>query len=265
MTGARRSFKTRAEQLQVITGGAIGAWYRVALATNAGAGLAFTLPDVLSTNHATTSTDARKPTIGSSANGLPILTCSASALQVPLSTPINGATKWGFAAWMRVTTAAGNPCPVAIDSGGGGGASLRKAFIQRDNGDSIRAFDTQTTARRGGPTTMWVLNTWAFCTWEMSLDTGEAESVRVVASRGGVLQTCNYADNNGAPGTFASSMQVPTGFMNLFAQNASTGGNGWVGNIGPNIYILRARMAGATEGLLTPAARVALMNMEAVT
>jgi hypothetical protein len=99
----------------------------------------------------------------------------------------------------------------------------------------------------------------------MSLDTGEAETVRVVASRDGALQTCAYADNNGTPGTFASSMQVPTGSMNLFAQNASTGGNGWVGDIGPNIYIFGSRMAGATEGLLTPAARALLTSFEAPT
>lgn len=244
---------------------AVAAWYRVANASNAGAGLAFTLPDMLSSNHAVTSTDARKPTIGTSGNGLPILTCSASCLQAPLSAAINSATKWGFGAWMKVTTAAGNPVAASIDSGGAGGASLRKVLIQRFVGDNILAFDSQTTARRGGPATMWVTNTWAFCTWEMSLDTGEAESVRVVASRGAALQACAYADSNGTPGNFATSMQVPTGSMNLFAQGAAAGGNGWVGDIGPNIYVFGSRMSGATSGLLTPAARTSLMNFEAPT
>jgi hypothetical protein len=95
---------------------AVSAWYRVALATDAGAGGPFTLPDVLSSNHATTSTAARKPTIAASAgNGMPILTCDgARVLTIPIHAGINGSAAWGLGIWLRRTTTTGNPTPFNI-------------------------------------------------------------------------------------------------------------------------------------------------------
>jgi hypothetical protein len=261
---ARSSFKSGFNPQSL---GVVGAWFDTAQASNAGAGLAFTLPNLLSSNHATTSTDARKPTIGAASNGVPILVCSASCLQVPLHAAINGATKWGIHLHIRVTSAAGNPVPFSIDSAGSGGASTRKIIVQRFTGDLGYVFDSGTTGRSAGPASLWPLNTWVACGFEVNLGLESSPGVaapeadRMVWTINGLPVVSTFAaigGGNPAPLT----MQVPTGFMNLFAQGAVAGGNGLVGEIGRHIFVFSNSMSGVTSGLLTPAARLALSNFD---
>lgn len=250
---------------------AAGAWFRVANASDAGSGLAFTLPNELSTNHATTTTDARKPTISTSPNGLPMLVCNASALRVALHAAINSSTKFWFAFHARITSAAGNPVPFSIDSAGGGGASTRKLFAQRFGGDLAHvhsASSPTTLARSFGAATIWQLNTWRHYICEINLDLESSPGVlapeadRALWCVDGVPITSTFANSVGAPGVLPSAMATPTGFMHLFAQNASTGGNGWVGEIGANIIAGAAAMAGVSRGCLTSAARLTLSGFE---
>lgn len=263
-SSARSSFKSNFNPNSL---GVVGAWFDVSQATDAGSGLAFTLPNLLSSNHATTTTDARKPTVSAASNGVPILVCSASCLQVPLHDAINGATKWGIHFHVRFTSAAGNPVPFSIDSAGSGGASTRKLIAQRFSGDLGYAFDTGTTGRSAGPASLWPLNTWVACGFELNLGlesspgTPAAEADRMVWTINGLPVTSSFAaigGGNPAPVT----MQVPTGSMNLFAQAAATGANGLVGEIGRHIFVFSNSMSGVTSGLLTPAARLALSNFD---
>jgi hypothetical protein len=242
--------------------GVIGAWFDVAGASNAGPGLAFTLPNLLSANHATTSIDARKPTIGAASNGVPILICNTSALQVALHAAINGALQWGFSFHARITTLAGNPVPVSIDSAGSAGASTRKCVWQRFVGDNMNVHDAAsptTLARRFGPAEIWPLNTWVHCTCELNLGTGGAENTRGVMTVNGVPVVSTYVDALGAPGSLPTAMAVPTGFMNLLAQGHVLGTNSWIGEVA-NMMVISGAMSGVTSGLLTPAARINLSN-----
>jgi hypothetical protein len=244
--------------------GVTGAWFRTADAVNSGPGLAFTLPNLLSPHHATTTTDARKPTLGTSANGLPILTCATSCLLVPLHAAINNATTWWISFHARITTAAGNPVPFAIDTGGAL-ASTRKVLIQRFSGDCINVHDAAsptTLARRFGPATLWPLNTWVHCIYELNLATGGAEASRGVACANGVAVSSTFANAVGAPNNLPAAMATPTGSMAFFSYRPTDALNPFVGQIGPNILIGNAAMAEATTGCLTPEARLALSNFE---
>jgi hypothetical protein len=63
----------------------------------------------------------------------------------------------------------------------------------------------------------------------------------------------------------ATALQQPTGGTATICGQQPNGTNAWVGDIGPNVYIFGSKMTGATQGLLTTAARTALLNFEAPT
>jgi hypothetical protein len=243
--------------------GILGAWFDAATASDAGSGLAFTLPNRSSANHATTTTDARKPTIGTATNGVTILTCSASGLQVPLHAAINGAVKWGIHFHIRITSAAGNPVPFSIDSSGTGGASARKIIAQRFSGDLGYCFANNTEGRSVGPASLWPLNTWVGCGLEINLGlesspgTPAADLDRMLWTIDG-LPVTSAAAAIGGLAALPLTMPTPTGFMNLFCQNAATGSNGLVAQIGQHILVWNDAMPGVTRGLLTAAARVSV-------
>jgi len=251
-----------------VTGGAVSAWLRVARGTITGSGYS-SIPDMLDgANPAVQATDARRPTAATSANGLPILACAAQLLALPITAARNGTTQIGFGAWVKQT---GGTFPVlwTMDSAGSAGASARKILTQDGSSPSnlaIVVFNAASTASRSG-TINGVLtsNTWKFVTFELNLGTGGAEATRAVITVNTAVQALTFADSTGTPGSMPTSMPAPTGNIGLFAQSFTTGGNGFTGNIGPNIYMFGSAMPGATEGLLTPAARTALMNFEAPT
>jgi hypothetical protein len=258
---ARSSFKSGFNPASL---GVVGAWFDTAQASNAGAGLAFTLPNLLSSNHATTSTDTRKPTISAASNGVPILTLATSCLRIPLHAAINGATQWWISMHMRITSAAGNPVPFSIDNLDAE-ASTRKISAQRFAGDNLTVHDAANPtllARRYGTATLWPLNTWVHCIWELNLGTGGAEATRAVLCVDGVPVVSSFADAVGAPGAIPTAMAQPTGNMLLGAQRHAAAPNPWVGQLGRHILIGSSAMAGVTTGCLTPAARLALSNFD---
>lgn len=241
--------------------GVVGAWFDVAEASDAGSGLAFTLPNQLSANHATTTTDTRKPTISAAANGVPILVCATAHLRVPLHAAINGATKWGIAFHARITSAAGNPVPFGIDTPGSG-ASARKLMCQRFAGDCVNVFNAASTeARRVGPASLFTLNTWGHFIVEMNLDSGEPEADRVLWRKDGVAVVSTFANSVGTPGDTPVAMPTPTGSMGLLSQRLDTAANPWVGEIGRHIFVFSDAMPGA-RCLLTDAAAASLSDFD---
>lgn len=238
-----------------LTLGIAAAWFDAAEASDAGPGLAFTYPNQLTTDHATTIITARKPVLGTASNGVPILICNGSScLQVPLYTGINGLRQWGIHFHIRMLSASGNPVPFSIDSAGSGGASARKLIAQRFGGDLGYCFASNTTGRSAGPASLWPLNTWVGCGLEINLDLA-AEQDRMVWTIDGLPVTSTFAPIGGL-GSLPATMPTPTGFMNLFAQGAVAGGNGIVAQIGRHTFVWGAAMAGVTSGLMTPAARL---------
>jgi hypothetical protein len=254
-----------------VTAGAVSAWLRVASGTITGSGYS-ALPDALdAANPAVQSTDARRPTAATSANGLPILACSSQAMSLPLTAARNGTTQWGFGCWVKQTGGGASAWVItSIDSAGSAGASARKFLAQPSTGGvtnvGMFVFNaTSTTARGAQKTGVLTANTWMFLTYELNLGSGGSEATRAVITLNGAVQGLTFSDALGTPGAMPTSMPSPTGSIGLFAQNLSTGANGFGGNIGPNIYLFGSAMPGATEGLLTASARTALMNFEAPT
>lgn len=266
---SRSSFKNR--NPVVSTAGAVVSWLRVAQGTVTGSGYS-SIPDLLDpSSPAVQSTDARRPTVATSANGLPILALASQGMSLPLTSVRNSTTQWGFGTWVKQNgTGSTTHVLVSIDSAGGAGASARKLLAQPATAGltnlNIFIFNsTSTAARRAQITGVLTLNTWKFVTFEQNLGTGGNETTRSVITVNGVVQTLSFADALGTPGSMPTSMPSPTGNIGLFCQNLSTGSNGFGGNIGPNVFIFGSAMDGATEGLLTPAARLSLMNFEAPT
>jgi hypothetical protein len=245
----------------------IGAFFR-GPAVDSGSGLAFTLRNNQTVNHASTIIDARKPTIAAAANGLPIMTCNTSCIQVPLHTAINSVDTWWISFFIRLTSAAGNPVPFSIDASGSGGASARKLLAIRAGGDLFQIFNAASTAaRNANPGTIWTLNTWVHTLLELRLGKESSpgvsapEAERVVVRKDGVAQAITFSNGVGTPGNTPTSMPAPTGFLNFFAQGATLGGNGVVGQVGQTIIIGKGAMPGA-GCCLTDEAALALSAFE---
>jgi hypothetical protein len=262
-----RGWPTVASGLDPALLATIGAFF-LPPAVDSGSGLAFTLRNNQTVNHASTIIDARKPTIAAAANGQPIMTCNTSCIQIPLHTEINSVDAWWISFFIRLTSAAGNPVPFSIDSSGSGGASARKLLAIRAGGDLLQVFNSAgTAARNANPGTIWTLNTWVHCLFELALaresspGVAAPEAERCVIRKDGIAQALTFSNGVGTPNVLPTSTTAPTGFMNLFAQGATLGGNGVVGEVGQTIIIGKASMPGVTSGCLTDAAAAALSSL----
>lgn len=246
--------------------GALSAWFSLThpSATITGAGYS-SVPDRLDgSNPAVQSVDARRPVNQTAANGLPIMTWNSGNqnLTSPLTTSRNGATYWGCAAWVRMTSlAAATQTIVSILNATGNASADKTIAYVSTNEFRINVYTSNVVGRRSEtPAASAVVSTWQFLTFEFD-STGASEATRSAISINGVAQTLDFS-SIGA-GTVPTSLVVPTGDLLIGA-----GANGGVatlqfgGSMGPNVYLLGSKMAGAGVGLLTPAARVALMNYE---
>jgi hypothetical protein len=241
----------------------LSAWLRVANATVTGSGVS-SLPDVLNANPAVQATDSKRPPLGTSANGLPILTFNGSQmLQWPLIPANNGTSALGCAFWYKPGIVNDFQMPFGITAEAGSTAVYKFMFPQPTNALALKCFFSGVGNGRNGQSSL-VLNVgqWYFVTGEYySIGT---EAVRHVLTIDGVVLSLTYSnDNSGGSGNLSAASgnaiigsSNTTGGLPALATGAA---------LGPNIYTFNNKMAGATEGLLTPAARIALMNYEAPT
>jgi hypothetical protein len=243
---------------------AVSSWFRVAQGTITGSGYS-SIPDVLNpASPAVQSTDAQRPPAATSSNGLPILACVNDALSVPIIAARNNATTWGFWGWLRRTGVA-NVGPFAVRALSGASVNRCDAQPQVAPGDASCFYwnAASTTARTGMASSVYALNAWAFVTYEFE-GAALTEPDQALITLNTNIQVSSFSNIVGAPGAMPASLANPTGTIAVCAQQLN-GTNPWVGNFGPNFGFLASKMAGATQGLLTPAARLALMNFEAPT
>lgn len=182
----------------------------------------------------------------------------------PLGSGNNGVNQTGFACWMAPDSVAvaGNLICIAL---GVGGASARK-LIWSHNTSRIRfqVFDPNAPGNNGrdGQTATGVISTSPqFVTFEFD-GTYPTEAERFIVTVNTVPINVTFT-NIGTPSGPITSLPVVTGNIIIANfQNTTVGSNPLKGRMGRNIYAFGSRMAGATTGLLTSAARTALMNFE---
>lgn len=251
---------------QVLGGGfspfdvsAITAWLRLADGTITGSGYS-SVPDKYASNPAVQGTDANRPPNLNSANALPRADFDGTAdhLLWPAAANNNGTSFWGFAAWVEpdVVTAGirGFLCATP-------GASNKIEVIRSAADLLVDVYHSQFVSRRGAVAAALSAATKVFLTTEFAAD-GANEAAQLTITLNASAQTVTFSDSSGTPGAMPAALPTASGNITIGCRN-SGGVTGFLdGKIGPNIWILGSRMAGATQGLLTTSARNALMNFE---
>lgn len=256
--GVRGSFRGSFNPANV---SAVSAWLRFGQGTVTGSGYS-SVPDVLASNPATQSTDALRPPLNNTANGLQRGDFAASDfLSWPAASNNNQTAASGFAAWVEFD---GLPSSVQCVYGSLNGASNRVELCSFNNDLFVNVFFSQFVARRGTATAALTAGTKAFVTWEF-LGAGANEAARCVITLNATPLVLVFNDDGGAPGAMPTALVTTVGSHAIGARRVSDGLNPMDGKIGPNIFILGSKMDGATTGLLTTEARTNLMNFEAPT
>lgn len=249
---------------------AVSSWFRVSRGTITGSGYS-SIPDELNpSSPATQGTDADRPVAGTSANGLPILTCAASSMVVPLIAANNNVNTWGFWLWTRETSLASAVTWYSVTNLGPPDASLKRGDVSADNpngsgryGCNLRLSPSLARVANTANGTM-VVNTWAFMTVEF--DGSQAtEAGRVTITKNGVPLSLTFSNSNGTPNDMPTALQAATGNLVLFSTRSTPILNPLVGNVGPNFGFFASKETGAAVGLLTTDSRNALMGYQVPT
>lgn len=242
------------------TAGAVTSWFRLGDPLSAITGAGYSrIEDVLDrSNPLLQGTDNKRPPNATSANGLPIMTMATAFMPFALTAARQNNTTWGMWGWFKQATNADNTSSIGTSSGS---SAKRQYLFFRTSGTGLRTqvWTTDTTSRVGDITGMTAAQ-WNFITIEYNGNrSGDA---RLAATVNGVVQTLSFSSGDGVA-SMPATLVTATGNGSMFA--FTSGGPYFVGSMGPNFGFLGSAMVGATEGLLTPAARAALMAFEAPT
>lgn len=241
-----------------ITEGAVSSWFRLAHPNSIITGSGYSsVADVLNlSSPATQSTDARRPPPAVAANGLPIITVATAALVIPATTARFATAKWGMWMWLKRNTSADNICSAGTTPG----SSVNRLYTNVV-GSVFRAqvFNSDSSQSRLCDVASGTINTWQFFTVEYNSDF--AGDLAMCMTVGGTPIVPTFS---GALGAIPSSLRSITGAAS-FAAFSSAAAFPFIGSMGGNWGFMNGSMAGVTTGLLTPAARTALMNFEAPT
>lgn len=236
------------------TGGAVSSWFSLTHPSSVITGAGYSnVHDVLNpSSPMTQSTDALRPP-GSTSNGLPIISTVADVLDMPLIAARVNTTRWGFWAWIRRGVSANN----FHSTGASSGSSQNRFYMEIAGGNTMicRAFEGG-GAQRTAQAAIGAISTWQFFTVEYNASaTGDA---RLVQTLGGSVVTTTFG---GAASEIPSSLVAATGSGSFLAFTLA-GAFPFIGDVGPHFGFMNSAMNGATEGLLTPAARLKLMNYQ---
>lgn len=229
-----------------------------AILRNSTAGAIASVTDILNTNPATQATAGRRPT--GAADGS-ITWDGADVLVWPLVANQNKNTvTLGFAKWFMPVEVVTTQTLVAITNGTGG-ASLR-TFVLFSSGNAIRldVGNNGLVGRRATASGVLTANVPVFVTGEFNGGLG-SEATRHVVTVNCVVQSPSFSALSG--GASDVVLNDPTGNILLGgADNADVGANPITvgGRTGRDTIVGTSAMAGVTEGIWTPAARLALMN-----
>jgi hypothetical protein len=231
-----------------VTGGALTCW----LSNTTLSGAISSVPDILSpAAPATQGTAARQPT--GNADG----TMSFSAddvLVVPFNANTISTTTQGYCFWLKLDAAVSVQVPVSMTAAAGGSTSRGRLEV----GGALGTGGAMRTAGTiGAADSIWAAGTIVAGTWQficLEYDGGAALGSRMNLFVDNVLKT-NTSDS------MPAALTATSGTWCVGAIDTS-GANGITGRIGRNVFLLNAKMADATQGLLTTHARRALMDYQ---
>jgi hypothetical protein len=242
--------------------GPLGAWFRVADAISDVNGVS-AIPDALNASSAVQSVNARKPSLGVSSNGLPVLNFAAgNVLTLPIAAFNNNQAAYGVGFWLKATSVALQTVfSVRLASGGANHDQIRFGF---ESAGSLftTAYVSDGNGRKGVTNgSGYSAGVWRFITLEYYGAAGsESQRLSLYLDANPTRATLTFA-SEGAGGTLGA---LPAATGNILIGSEIDGSlNPFVGQIGPHIYIFTARAAGTSNGLLF--SRAGLMAHEAPT
>jgi hypothetical protein len=244
---------------------ALSAWLRLAGGTVTGVGYS-SVPDILNpVNPAVQTVDARRPTNGTSSNGLPIanfVTANATCWVWPSANNNNNAltTKAGFAGWFKFTTYTGI-FKCIFEIGGSTGAydnSKFEVYIDSSRRVNLYHFGVDTGGYNGRNAqspfnSVPVAGTWFFLRWQFNGGNAtEALRSKTYINEIEVTNTFSNVGSGGTPLTLRTGLSSIPSILGSFGDNDNT--YAIAGAFGPNTYLLKDDLT-AAEG-------TALMNFE---
>lgn len=238
------------------TSGAVSSWFSLAHPSSVVTGAGYSsIFDLLNpSNPITQSTDALRPPRAFN-NGLPIITATGAQMPcAPIAARTN-ATTWGFWAWVRQNTAADNIQSFHTSNG----SSVNRSHVFfRTSGTQLRflAFTNDTDSRIMDASGLTAA-TWQFVTVEFNGN--RAGDARAIITVNGAPGTLSYGTSTGVA-TMPATLRTVAGGGSIFA--IGNAGPFFQGSIGTNFGFFGSAMTGASVGLLTTAARLALMNYQ---
>lgn len=238
----------------------VTAWLR----NSAPSGALSSLTDVLASNPATQGTAAQQPTggVGSSIvwDGNDVLTWPVAAGNYNSG----GSSLW-YALWLRsALSTLGRAVLVTRPDGSGlNNINAIQCQVQANESLSMRIYIDDSNARQGTtPVSRVPDNTPVFVTFEYN-GGGATEANQIVITVDGAVQTLTFSNPVGTGNVPATLRSGLTGSF-LVGANSITGASiPFTGSWGRNFFAGRA-MADVTSGCLTPTARAALRNLDAL-
>jgi hypothetical protein len=212
------------------------AWLSWANATDTGT---LSVPDLKGGSPAIQATAARKPTLATADNGVPIGTFVDDLLALPLSAAINDNLKFGMAFWVKLANVSGLKTFCSIQTTAGG-ASANKLLVNTF-GASFEA-RAQAVDRRAQVT---ALDTnWRFCYLGIDCSKGTEPAQVVMSLDGNHPGTVAFSSDTAWP----ASLGTPTGNM-LIGGSTLTPASPLVGSIG-DIYFFLDQLSAASVARL---------------
>jgi hypothetical protein len=260
LTMLNRAYRNtrRAGQFGPTKVSAISAWLRFEDGTVTGSGFS-SVPDKLASNPATQGTDAARPARVLAANGLVRADFNGNDfLSWPAAAGNNTTTYAGLATWLEFDSIADGTTGIFGCIPG----ATNRVEVCKNNADLfINVYHSQFVARRATLPNAFTAGTKVFLTWEQAGD-GATDADKCVVTLDGTVRTLTFTNDSGTPNAMPVAMVSTTGAFAVGARRASDGLGPMAGFLGPNIWLFGSKMAGATQGLLTPAARAALREFE---
>jgi hypothetical protein len=170
-------------------------------------------------------------------------------IRIPLATPNNGTTAWGFGLWIKPSLSAQHTLYNAQISSG---ASALKARIDIFANGSIQAVGI-------GPSGLAASSAGALAANVAKFLSIEYNGARALGARWKFfVDGVDVTASDSSP----AAITAPTGNSEVFAQDSSGGGTSFIGTAGRSFFFYASAEAGSASGLLTTLSRAGLRTVD---